>query len=162
MSKPQIKITSRKQDINKQEKNIKPTHSNFFIDIKFKSTIHKNEHKENIENDMEIFDKLINEMLNHIEQYIRLPENVQYNDENIKDVSADYVVEVGSIKKQIHAHIMLKFKHFTRIQLNYIKFKEYFKRKLGLKNMYIQGKLLNPSASENIVDYLNKMVLQIF
>jgi hypothetical protein len=158
MSKPQIKITSRKQDINKQEKNIKPTHSNFLLTLNLNQQYHKDEHKENIENDMEIFDKLINEMLNHIEQYIRLPENVQYNDENIKDVSADYVVEVGSIKKQIHAHIMLKFKHFTRIQLNYVKIKEYFKRKLGLKNMYIQGKLLNPSASENIVDYLNKMV----
>ena len=38
-SKPEIKITSRKQNINKVEKNIKPIHSNFFYNIKFKSTI---------------------------------------------------------------------------------------------------------------------------
>ena len=52
---------------------------------------------------------------------------------------------------------MLKFKHFTRIQLNFGKIKEFFKKKLGLKNVYMQAKLLRPSASENVIDYLDKM-----
>jgi hypothetical protein len=156
-SKPQIKITSRKQNINKQEKNKTPTHSNFLITLNLNQQYHKDEHKANIDNDMEIFDGLLVEFLNHIEGYVRLPEDIAYNDDNIKDVSADYVVEVGNIKKQIHAHIMLKFKHFTRIQLNFGKIKEFFKKKLGLKNVYMQAKLLRPSASENVIDYLDKM-----
>ena len=156
-SKPQIKITSRKQNINKQEKNKTPTHSNFLITLNLNQQYHKDEHKANIDNDMEIFDGLLVEFLNHIEGYVRLPEDIVYNDDNIKDVSADYVVEVGNIKKQIHAHIMLKFKHFTRIQLNFGKIKEFFKKRLGLKNVYMQAKLLRPSASENVIDYSDKM-----
>ena len=156
-SKPQIKITSRKQNINKQEKNKTPTHSNFLITLNLNQQYHKDEHKANIDNDMEIFDGLLVEFLNHIEGYVRLPTDIVYNDDNIKDVSADYVVELGNIKKQIHAHIMLKFKHFTRIQLNFGKIKEFFKKRLGLKNVYMQAKLLRPSASENVIDYLDKM-----
>ena len=128
-----------------------------FITLNLNQQYHKDEHKTNIDNDMEIFDGLLVEFLNHIEHYVRLPEGVEYNDNNVKDVSADYVVELGNIKKQIHAHIMLKFKHFTRIQLNFGKIKEFFKKKLGLKNVYMQAKLLRPSASENVIDYLDKM-----
>jgi hypothetical protein len=156
-SKPEIKITSRKQNINKIEKNKKPIHSNFFITLNLNQQYHKDEHKANIDDDMEIFDGLLVEFLNHIEHYVRLPEGVEYNDNNVKDVSADYVVELGSIKKQIHAHIMVKFTHHTKIQLNFGKIKEFFKKKLGLKNVYMQAKLLRMSSSENIIDYLEKM-----
>jgi hypothetical protein len=153
--KPSIKITGRKQNINKEEINKKPSHSNFLITLNLNQQYHKD--KQNINNDMEIFDVHINEMLNNIEQFIRLPEGILYNDDNVKDVAADYVVEVGNIKKQIHAHIMLKFKHHTKIQLNFTKIKEFFKKKLGLKNIYMQAKLLRMSSSDNIIDYLNKM-----
>ncbi len=97
MTKPQIKITSRKQNLKKVEKNIKPIHSNFLLTLNLNQQYHKDEHKANFDTDMEIFEDVINKFLNAIEHYIRLPEGVQYNDDTIKDVSADYVVEVGSI-----------------------------------------------------------------
>ena len=75
-SKPAIKITSRKQNINKEEKNKKPIHSNFLITLNLNQQYHKDEHKANIDNDMEIFDGFLVEFLNHIEQYVRLPEGV--------------------------------------------------------------------------------------
>ena len=53
---------------------------------------------------------------------------------------------------------MIKFKHQTRIQLDFLKIKEFFKKEMGLKNIYLQAKLLRPSASDNILDYLDKMV----
>ena len=158
MTKPQIKITSRRQNLEKAEKNIKPIHSNFLITLNLNQQYHKDEHKANLNTDMDVFEQLIYELLNNVEQYVRLPEGVQYNDDTIKDVSADYVVEVGSIKKQIHTHIMMKFTHFTRIQLHFQKIKEFFKKELRLKNVYFQAKLLKPSASDNIIDYLEKMV----
>ena len=158
MNKPQIKITSRRQNLEKAEKNIKPTHSNFLITLNLNQQYHKDEHKANLDTDMDYFDDTINKFLNGIENFIRLPQGVQYNDDTVKDVNADYVVEVGDIKKQIHTHIMLKFKHHTRIQLNFTKIKEFFKKEMGLQNIYMQAKLLRPSASDNIVDYLNKMV----
>ena len=36
--------------------------------------------------------------------------------------------------------------------------KEFYKNEMGLKIVYMQAKLLRPSASENILDYLDKMV----
>ena len=158
MNKPQIKITSRRQNLEKAEKNIKPIHSNFLITLNLNQQYHKDEHKANLEGDMSYFDDTINKFLNSIENFIRLPSGVQYNDDTVKDIAADYVVELGNIKKQVHTHIMLKVKHHTRIQLNFQKIKEFFKKEMGLKNIYLQAKLLRPSASDNIVDYLEKMV----
>jgi len=158
MSKPEIKITARRQNIYKLKENKKPIHSNFLVTLNLNQQYHKDEHKQNVENDMEIFDQLINEMLQNIDQLIRLPEDVEYNDDTVEDVSADYTIEIGSQKKQIHTHIMLKFKHYTQIQLNFRKIKEFFKTKLGLNNVYMQAKLLRASASENVIDYLNKMI----
>ena len=158
MNKPQIKITSRRQNLEKAEKNIKPIHSNFLITLNLNQQYHKDEHKANLEGDMSYFDDTINKFLNSIENFIRLPSGVQYNDDTVKDIAADYVVELGNIKKQVHTHIMLKVKHHTRIQLNFQKIKEFFKKEMGLKNLYLQAKLLRPSASDNIVDYLEKMV----
>ena len=158
MTKPQIKITSRRQNLEKAEKNIKPIHSNFLITLNLNQQYHKDEHKANLNSDMDAFEQVIYDLLNNVENFVRLPEGVQYNDDTIKNVDADFVVEVGDIKKQIHSHIMLKFKHHTRIQLHFQKIKEFFKKQLQLKNVYMQAKLLRPSASDNIVDYLNKMV----
>ena len=80
MTKPQIKITSRKQNLKKVEKNIKPIHSNFLLTLNLNQQYHKDEHKANLDTDMEIFEDVINKFLNAIEHYIRLPEGVQYND----------------------------------------------------------------------------------
>jgi len=157
MNKPEIKITSRKQNLKKVEKNIKPKHSNFLITLNLNQQYHKEEHIKNLENDMSVFDDVINKFLNSIEHYVKLPEGTPFSDEIIKDVSIDYTIEVGDIKKQIHTHIMIKFKHHTRIQLDFLKIKEFFKKEMGLKNIYLQAKLLRPSASDNILDYLDKM-----
>ena len=70
MSKPEIKITARRQNIYKLEENKKPIHSNFLVTLNLNQQYHKDEHKQNIENDMEIFDQLINGMLQNIDQYI--------------------------------------------------------------------------------------------
>ena len=53
--KPSIKITGRKQNINKEEINKKPSHSNFLITLNLNQQYHKDEHKQNIDTDMEIF-----------------------------------------------------------------------------------------------------------
>ena len=50
-SKPEIKITSRKQNLTKVEKNLKPKHSNFLLTINLNQQYHKDEHKKNLEGD---------------------------------------------------------------------------------------------------------------
>ncbi len=63
----------------------------------------------------------MNNLLNNINEYIKLPEGIPFDEPHIKDVDVDYVIEVGDIKKQIHVHAMIKITHFTNVQLDYIK-----------------------------------------
>ena len=154
MSKSLIKVKGRIQDLEKKEKNKKPIHSNFLITV---NTNQQYKDDENLKDDVEVFDEIINNLLNNIDQYIKLPEGVVFDEPHIKDVNVDYVVEVGDIKKQIHTHIMIKITHFTKVQLQYMDIKRDIKEALGLDNIYFQSKLLRQSASDNIIDYLEKM-----
>jgi hypothetical protein len=61
-------------------------------------------------------------------------------------------------KGQLHIHILFKFKHFTKIQLNYGKIKDKIKDDLGLENVYMYNKLIRNSGNENVLDYINKYV----
>ena len=153
-TQPIVKVTGRIQDLEKTEQNVKPTHSNYLVTINTNQQY--KDDKENLKNDVAIFDDIINNVLNDIENYIKLPEGITFDQPHIQNCDVDYVVEVGTIRSQIHVHIMIKITHFTRVQLDYVKLKNTIKTKLGLKNIYMQSKLLRPSASDNILDYLAK------
>ena len=118
MSKPIIKVKGKVQDMNKKIKNKKPLTSNFLLTINTNQQYKDND--ENLENDTEIFDHTLKDILNHIESYVTLPSTDKWDDETIKLVDIDYTIERGTIKNQLHIHILFKFKHFTKIQLNYL------------------------------------------
>ena len=153
--KPNIKIKGNIQDMKKKEKNIKPKHSNFLL------TINTNQQYKDddvhLQDDIEIFDESIKTILNNIDQYINLPETDKWNDETIKDCDIDYTIERGGKKGQLHIHILFKFKHHSRLQLNYEKIKEKLKTDLGLNNLYLYNRLVRNSGNDNVMDYLKKM-----
>ena len=153
--KPNIKIKGNIQDMKKKEKNIKPKHSNFLLTINTNQQYKDND--EHLQDDIEIFDESIKTILNNIDQYINLPETDKWNDETIKDCDIDYTIERGSKKGQLHIHILFKFKHHSRLQLNYEKIKEKLKTDLGLNNVYMYNRLVRNSGNDSIIDYLSKM-----
>ena len=57
---------------------------------------------------------------------------------------------------QLHIHILFKFVHFKRIQLNYTKIKEKINTDLGLQNIYMYNRLVKNSGQQNILAYLEK------
>ena len=156
MSKPVIKIKGKIQDMNKKEKNIKPSHSNFLLTINTNMRYANDD--PHLNNDIEVFDATIQDILNNIGSYINLPEEHTFDDTFIKDVSIDYVIERGGINNQLHIHIMFKFTHFSKIQLNYTKIKAKITGDLGLKNVYMLNKLIKNTGTDNILDYLDKFV----
>ena len=79
-----------------------------------------------------------------------------FDEEHIKNVDIDYTIEKGTKNNQLHIHIMLKFRHKTKIQLNYQKIKTKITKDLGLHNIYLNNRLIRNSGSESILDYLNK------
>ena len=153
-NKPLIKVKGKVQDLNKKEKNIKPKQSNFLLTVntnqQFKET------DEHLKDDIEIFDNSINQLLNNIDEYVKLPEGDKWDDQTIKNVDIDYTIERGTKKGQLHIHIMFKIKHFTKIQLNYDKIKKKICDDLGLNNVYMYNRLLRPNESDNVEDYINK------
>ena len=156
MSKPLIKVKGKIQDLEKVIKNIKPKQSNFLLTLNTNQQFKDND--SHLKDDIEIFDNSINQLLNNIDQYINLPDTDEWNDKFIKDCDIDYTIERGTIKHQLHIHIMFKIKHFTKIQLNYDKIKKKICSDLGLKNIYCFNRLLKPNQSDNVEDYLNKYI----
>ena len=153
-NKPLIKVKGKVQDLQKTIKNIKPKQSNFLLTLN--TNMQYKEDDKHLKDDIEIFDGCINELLNNVDQYIKLPETDKWDDNTIKNVDIDYTIERGTKKGQLHIHIMFKIKHFTKIQLNYEKIKKKICDDLGLNNIYCYNRLLKPNDSDNVQDYLNK------
>jgi hypothetical protein len=95
-NKPEIKIKGKIQDMNKQVKNIKPKQSNFLLTINTNQQYKDND--EHLDNDIEVFDSTIKDLLNNVDQYINLPATDKWDDQFIKDIDIDYVLERGQKK----------------------------------------------------------------
>ena len=149
-----IKVRGGVQNIKQKVKNEKILSSNFLLTINTNQRYKDDD--EDLDNDIEVFDETIKEILNNIPQYVNLPKNTPFDEEHIKNVDIDYTIEKGTKNNQLHIHIMLKFRHKTKIQLNYQKIKTKITKDLGLKNIYLNNRLIRNSGSENILDYLNK------
>ena len=152
--KPILKIKGKVQDMKKVIKNKKPISTNFLLTINTNQQYKDND--ENLENDIEVFEETINDILNNVDQYINIPEGDKWDDDTIKEIDIDYTIERGTIKHQLHIHILFKIRHFTKIQLNYQKIKDKIKKDLGLTNIYLYNKLIRNSGNDNILDYLDK------
>ena len=155
-NKPIIKVSGKVQNLEKVIKNVKPKQTNFLLTINSNQQ-YKDDDK-HLKDDIEIFDGSINQLLNNIDEYIKLPENDSWNDKLIKSCDIDYTIERGTKKGQLHIHIMFKIRHFTKIQLNYEKIKNKICKDLGLENIYVYNRLLRPNESDNVEDYINKYI----
>ena len=150
---PEIKVKGNVQQLQKKEKNKKEHVSNFLLTINTNQSY--NENDPNLQNDIEVFEESIKDVLGNINNYLKF-KNGEWNDDDVKDVSIDYVIEVGGKKRMIHAHILLKFKHVINIQLDVNKIKDKIKNELGLKNIYIDNKLLKKDSTTNVLEYIKK------
>jgi hypothetical protein len=153
-SKPEIKIKGKVQNMEKKEKNVKPKVSNFLLTINTNQQYKPED--EHLSDDIEVFEKSIVNILENIQNYVNLPDGVTWDDQTIKDIDIDYTIEKGMKRGQLHIHILFKFVHFTRIQLNYAKIKEKINTDLGLENVYMYNRLVKNSGQQNILAYLEK------
>jgi len=154
--KPVLKIKGKVQDIQKKEKNKPLMKTNFLLTINTNQQYKEDD--KHLDDDIKIFENTIQNILSKIDEYINLPEGDKWDDNTIKDCDIDYTIERGTKKGQLHIHILFKFKHHTKIQLNYQKIKDTLTKTLGLNNIYLYNKLVRNSGNDNILDYINKYV----
>ena len=155
-NKPAIKVRGARQNLAKKERNEKPKYSNFHLTINTNQQYKEND--PHLTDDTTVFDDSIRSILDHIDEYVKVPEGNHWTDEKIKDVDIDYVIEHGAKKGQLHCHILLKFKHHSKVQLDYAKIKEKLIRDLGVSNVYMYNRLIRNSGNQNVLDYLHKYV----
>lgn len=152
MSKPKVRVTGKVSDFDQKVKAQKDKHSNFFLTVNTNQSYRDDDN--NIANDTNVFEGVINDMLNNIQHYIKLPAGSTF-DKDVKDVDIDYVVERGNKKNMLHCHIYLKFTHNTDVKLDYAAIKNKFREDLGLKNLHLENRMVR-SNNENVLEYLNK------
>jgi hypothetical protein len=150
---PDIKVKGGIQQLDKVIKNAKDKTSNFFLTINTNQQYKEND--PNLQNDIAVFEECIKNILSNINEYVNISEGI-WDDEHINDVDIDYVIELGTIKRHIHAHIMIKIKHRAKLMLDYKKIKSKVLQTLGLKNIYVNNKLMKKDSSTNVLDYINK------
>lgn len=157
MAEPIIKIRGGRQGKN-TEKAPKVKRSAFFLTISTNQRYAEND--PNIENDEEVFEDSIKSVLEDLGKYIRFrADGHTWESGKIHSVEVDYTVERGRTN-QIHAHILIKIKHDSNIQLKYGDIKEKICNDLGLDNLYVNNKLLGANAwgGDFLRDYVNKML----
>ena len=152
--KPKINIKGKVQDLKKTTKNEQSKKTNFLLTINTNCSYKEDD--PNLEDDIKIFDEAINEILNDIDQYITLPEQDKWDEKTIEDANIEYTIERGSKKGALHVHILFKFKHKTRIQLNYQKIKDKLIKDLDRPNIYLYNSLIRNTGAESVLEYINK------
>ena len=111
---------------------------------------------EHLSDDIEVFEKSIVNILENIQNIVNLPDGVTWDDQTIKDIDINYTIEKGMKRGQLHIHILFKFVHFTRIQLNYSKIKDKINSDLGSENVFMYNRLVRNSGQQNILANLEK------
>jgi hypothetical protein len=152
VNKPKVKVTGTVANFAQKQQNVKNKQSNFFLTI---NTNQRYDDKDaHLDNDTTMLREVMDDMLNNIEQYVKLPADASW-DNDVKDVDVEYVVEKGGEKNCLHCHIFLKFTHTTDVKLNYPAIKSKICTSLGLPNIYMMNRV-SKGSNENILEYMNK------
>ena len=153
--KPTIKLTGKASDFNSVQQNDKIKSSNFYLTINSNQSYKLK--PDGLENDTEVFEDVIKDVLANLNDYVTLPNGVEWDDNTIRDVNIDYVIEKGSNKGFLHSHILIKIKHTTNVKLDFKKIKTKIFTDLGLKNIYMKN-YVSKNNDQNILQYINKYV----
>ena len=153
--KPNIKLSGKVSDFNSVQTNEKLKSSNFYLTINTNQSYKIN--PDGLENDTEVFEDVIKDVLANFNDYVTLPAGVMWDDDNIRDVDIDYVIEKGLNKGFLHSHILIKIKHTTNVKLDFKKIKSKICTDLGLKNIYLKN-YVSKNNDQNILQYIQKYV----
>jgi hypothetical protein len=152
---PKVRVKGARQNLEKKTRNPRLKKSTFHLTINTNQQYKEDD--PNLENDISVFEDTIEEILQNIGDYVHIKgEDGDTWDGKVESADIDFVVERGLKKGQIHAHILLQFKHRTKLLLNYEKIKEKLREQLGV-DCYMLNRLVN-NGSSNVEDYINKYV----
>ena len=156
--KPKINISGGVSDFKKKERKVNPDRirtSSFLVSLNTNQSYKAGVSDEHIENDTQIFEGVMSDILNHIDQYLIIPEN-HWDDKYIVSTDVQYVIELGNQKHNLHFHGLVTFKHKTNIKLDFKKIKSKVSQELGLPNLHLDVKIVKANNTDNVLQYIDK------
>jgi hypothetical protein len=153
MSAPPVKVRGGRQRLAEPPPKKKTVKSNFLLTINTGQRYAKDDpHRDS---DAQIFEESLHEMCRDLGSYVKVLEG-SWDKDHIESVECDVAVEFGPKTQALHAHILFKIKHSTRVLLDYDKIKAKLKKDLGLPSFYLYNRLVKASSSDFLADYLSK------
>lgn len=152
--RPEIKIRGGRQ--TRKEKKERSKLSCFLLTVSTNQRYREDDKFK--ESDAEILEDIVKDILSDLPAYITIKkEGDVWNKETIESVDIDYACEFGPKTEALHAHMLIKIKHRSKVQLNLQKIKQKIIDELGVKNIYMFNRMVRPSHEDWLVDYLDKM-----
>lgn len=95
-----------------------------------------------VDYDPETLNRVITDWYNSddFEMFVKYKDTTKKGPEYIDEVSMKFQVERGKKLHRIHAHIIITFKHRTKIHLDLERIRAYFKIALRLENIHVDVK----------------------
>jgi hypothetical protein len=150
---PVIKVKGGRQ--TRVQKKEKLKYSHWFITLSTNQRYKEDD--PNKESDSEIFEEVIQDILQNVPKYVKMPEGETWSKEKIEEVDCDFTIEWGSTTNALHCHALVKIKHRSRLQLDYASIKEKVKEELGVSNVYMQTKLVKAGGDNFLLEYIDKV-----
>lgn len=155
---PPVNVKSNISNFNRTERNARKLKSSQFL-----LTINTNQsylNDPNIEGDTQYFDETLQRMFNNPLSYLTIKnEGETWTKQYVQDSDVQYAIELGGKYKKLHAHCIIKIKHYTSIQIDAAKIRRYIEQEMGLPSIHVNFKLLRGNREEiNIENYLAKYV----
>ena len=155
MSKPKVNIKGGISNFERIERKEKLTHSTFLLTLNTNQRYKTDD--PHLKGDTQEFDNTLNGIMNNIEDYVKILTPHDEFNKSVESVDFDYAVELSSKTHTLHAHILVKFSHRTRLQLDFIKIRDVIKKELGLPSIHLNNRFIRSGQVENIIDYIDKM-----
>jgi hypothetical protein len=139
----------------------KPSNSYFFVTINTNQVYSKDD-LDILAEDAEILDQCMNHIWNSnlALQYLKYKpckDGYLGNEDDIEWLRAEWIVERGFKQGRLHAHILIKIKHYTCLHINHDKLRVEVGKMLGLGKVHVDVKYVATPLS-SIEDYIRKNI----
>lgn len=154
--KPEIKVRGRRQAKSTETRPDKIVHSQWLIT--FNPNIPKFQDSDaDLEEQEAILSDACEDLLHDIGSYVKFSkEGHTWSTDVIESAQGDHVVERGKRRKQLHAHMLVKISHRSKVSLDYQAIKKKLCEEIGVESAYVNAKLVRASADDFLLAYTRK------
>lgn len=157
-NKPEVKVRGRRQAKTTETREDKIKHSQWLWT--FNPNIPKFQDGDaDLEEQEAILSDACEDLLHDIGSYVKFTHEKgdhKWSSDIITNAECDHTVERGGKRGQLHAHMLIKISHRSKISLDYAAMKARLCEDLGIENAYTNAKLVRATGSDFLLAYLNK------